>query len=57
MDDRRIGSESLVVAMVKGQTAGMRVNSFYVGLRTDAWDSIQIVSATVDGRMLGTRVD
>ena len=44
----------LVVVTVEGQMVGMRVNSFYVGPRTDAWDSSQIVLVTVDIQTLMT---
>ena len=35
---RRLGRESLVIAMVGGQTSGAWVNSFCDGQRTDVWD-------------------
>ena len=36
--DRCLGLESIVSALVEGQTSGTRVNILCVGRRTDVWD-------------------
>ena len=57
MEDRRLGRDSLEVATVIKQTAGMWVNSFCFGQRTDDCELSQIVSATVDRQTSGNRVE
>ena len=57
-----MGCDSIVSALVEGQTTGTRVNSFSVGRRTDIWDSSRlglesIVSVSVEVHMSGTQVN